>query len=220
VNLVICTDPRLAEKFKSINSNSYFVPHGLWPHLNRPPFTKKQKPHTLGYVGTLNGTVDIEFLERVLDETPYELVLAGPIVECDNLKRKKFENLLKRKKVRYFGVVEQIEINKVLSYVDICLLPYVESFDGFALKFFDYLNNAKPIIATKYDFVWPQDFKRFVQIYTEQLNLEDFVNMTYENWDKEQFDNAINIAVRSTWRDRIVEVSQHLGVCYADGQRF
>lgn len=213
VSHVICTDPRLAERFKPINSSSLFVPHGLWPLSNRPPFSKKKKPHTLGYVGTLNGTVDIEFIEKILDETTCELVLAGPIVECDDSKREGFEKLLKRDRVRYFGVVEQSEINTVLSFVDVCLLPYIKPFNGFALKFFDYLNNAKPILATDYDFVWPQDFKRFVNIYTEQLNLGEFVDLIYQSWDKDHFDDAINLADRSTWRDRIVEISRYLGIC-------
>lgn len=212
VNHVICTDPRLTERFRPINNSSYFVPHGLWPLSNRPPLSKKKKPHTVGYVGTLNGTVDIDFLERILDETAYEIILAGPIVECDDLKRKRFEKLLKREKVHYFGVVEQDEINTVLSSVDVCLLPYISSFNGSALKFFDYINNAKPILATEYDFVWPQAFKRFVQIYTEESNLEDFVDMTYQTWNREQFDAAIMLADRSTWRDRIVEVSMHIGI--------
>lgn len=212
VNHVICTDPRLAERFKPINHSSHFVPHGLWPIFARPPFSKLKNPRTLGYVGTLNGTVDVEFLERILIETPYELVLAGPIVECDDLKRERFEKLLKRDKVRYFGVVEQGEINTVLSFVDVCLLPYIKPFNGFALKFFDYLNNAKPILATDYDFVWPQEFKRFVKIYSEQLNLGSFVNMTYQSWNNEHFDDAINLADRSSWRDRIIEISHHLGI--------
>lgn len=212
VDHVICTDPRLTERFRQINDSSFFVPHGLWPLADRPLFSKKKTPHKLGYVGTINGTVDIDFLERILDETSYEIILAGPIVECDDLKKERFEKLFKREKVRYLGVVKQDEINTVLSSVDLCLLPYVKSVNGSALKFFDYINNGKPILATKYDYVWPQEFKRFVCIYNEESNLEDFVGMVYQNWNREQYDDAIALAERSTWRDRIVEVSRCIGI--------
>lgn len=212
VNHVICTDPRLSDRFRPINSSCYFVPHGLWPLSNRPPFSKKKKPRTVGYIGTLNGTVDIDFIEKILDETACEVILAGPIVECDDQKRVRFEALLKKEKVSYFGVVEQDRINELLSSIDVCLLPYIKSFNGFALKFFDYLNNAKPIIATEYDFVWPQKFEGFVRVYTDQLNLEGFVDIVYQNWNKCQYDDAIELANCSTWKDRIAEVSECIGI--------
>jgi len=212
VNHVICTDPRLAEQFKPINKSSHFISHGLWPHLNRRQFCKKKLPRSLGYVGTLNGTVDIDFFERILNETDFEIYIAGPIVECDDLKKIRFENLLKKNRVFYFGIVGQDEINMVLSSVDVCLLPYIKSFNGFALKFFDYINNAKPIIATKYDFIWPENYEEFVHIYSDGINLKEFIFTVYENWNIEKYELQIKLAENSTWKDRAAEVSRCIGL--------
>lgn len=210
VDSVFCTAPKLRDRLIKYNQSCMFLPHGVWPPKKTIRFEKKSKPETIGYIGTLNATVNIDFFYKILDQTGYKLILGGPIVECGEAKKENFRKLLKCKRVSYLGNVEHVDLYDELEKIDICMIPYICDFRGqhqFAIKFFEYLSAGKPIVATPY-FEWPEPYKKFVCIYDNNDNLKDFLYSVYSQWNKDMFDSAKRLASQSTWNHRIQEISE------------
>ena len=212
VQYIFCTDLKLVNKFKLINNRTYFIPHGIWmDKKDISIFRKKYTPKIVGYVGTFNDTLDINFFNQILINTNYDLYLAGPIFDCDYNKSILFKNLFQNNRVKYFGILSnQSDITKFIQNFDICLLPYLNTFDGFALKFFDYLYSGKIIVATEYNFIWPKEFLKFVHLYKKEFNLQVFLDSIYSSWNFCKYSNQKKLASNSSWFDRIIEISKYL----------
>jgi len=212
VQFIFCTDPKLVSKFKLINSNTYFIPHGIWINYQHSySYIKKFTPKIVGYVGTFNDTLDINFFNSILENTNFDLYLAGPIFDCDEKKSLLFQNLFKQNRVKYFGILSNhLEINNFIQNFDFCILPYLSNFDGFSLKFFDYLYSGKIIVATEYNFIWPDEFKIYVNIYKNGLNLQNYLDSIYNKWNIINFNNQKSIANDSSWYNRINDIQNYL----------
>lgn len=206
VDYVFSTDPRKQLIFSRCNLNSFFLPHGTWPITPRPIFSKKIEPETIGYVGTLNDTLDVQIFSKILERTNFNIVIAGPFAECNDDRKEFFTRLFQNQRVHYLGNLDRDEIVITIRDIDICLLPYHSEVNGFPLKFFDYLNFGKPIISSIFDFQWPSEFLRFLSFYNnEDINL--FILKVYQEWDRESFNEALKVSERSRWIDRVNEMS-------------
>lgn len=214
VDHVICISPKLCARFKTINPNSYFVPHGLWLPEVQPKYRKKPKPEILGYVGTLNNTIDVDFLETLIDETDLNLVLAGPIIEATTLKIAAINRLIRRTKVKYLGNLDKREADDARSQIDILLLPYVKGSVrewGFPIKYFEYLGSGKAIVSTDC-MEWPDPFRETVHIYKEHDDIRLCIRQAYEQWNEGCFRNSMELANESTWESRVAMISELIGI--------
>lgn len=215
VDHVFVTAPKLVDRFIEFNHNCKFVPHGVWLSNTRPKFIAKKTPEVLGFVGTLGSGLDISYLRRLIEETKCRLVLAGPIVDCTSIDRKRFEQLFANDRVEYCGDLSVNEARKAISGMDIGLLPYAESQIQsryrFALKYFDYLAAGKPMIATPY-FEWPEPYSKFVGVYDGISDLAEFVTTVYSKWNITSFENAVELAENCSWQKRTREIGRYIGI--------
>ncbi len=203
VDGIIATDPRLANYFKNINKNVLFLPHGLW-HLKSLEYSKNAKVRSLVYSGTLNFSIDYDLLLSIVQNTDFELHLVGPIIEIDENSLTKLNNLLNQPNVIYYGNLPDIsERNDIVLNCDICLLPYKKSFNGFVLKFFDYLNLGKPILSTNFNTYWIDEYKRFVSFFDSKISLKLNIENTFSNHNNYVFDEMRFLASNSTWENRL-----------------
>jgi hypothetical protein len=206
VNCVFTTDPRKQKILSRFSQKSFFLPHGSLPTMLKPSFLKKDRPTILGYIGTINDTLDTVYFQRLLDQTSFRIVIVGPIVECSSEKKFFFLNYFQSERVDYYGDLDLAEREIILTDVDICLLPYHSDVNGFPLKFFDYLNFGKPIVSTLFDFEWPIEYKEFLYFYDGKTDLNDFLLLSYNSWDFNYYEKAVTLSKKSRWSDRIKEV--------------
>jgi len=215
VDCVFATAPKLVDRLKIYNPKCTFMPHGVWLPDKKPEFRKKEKPETAGFVGTLGDGVDIGFFCKILEETDMRLILAGPIVECSQTHRNKFETLFRHPRVDYLGNLDRSEAQGIISNLDVCLLAYASDHEQsgyrFVLKYFDYLAAGRPIIATSY-FEWPEPYAEFVSVFDGEYNLNKFIMSVYENWNYEQFERAVQFANRNTWDKRLRDIAEIIGI--------
>jgi glycosyltransferase involved in cell wall biosynthesis len=211
---VIAVSPKLQARFAAHNPRSYFVPHGTWPTAQRPEYVHKPKADTAAYVGTLNNTVDVSFLERILRETNLQLHLAGPIVEYADAQARAFEKLIQSRGVKYYGNLDRHKAEAVRAKVDLLLLPYkrnrVREY-GFPIKYFEYLGTGKPIVATDC-MEWPEPYNGFVHVYHGDSPLQVWLEDVYEQWDQSRFSDALSLAEQCTWEFRVQEIGKLTGL--------
>lgn len=214
VNHVISISPNLRDRFIPLNPNSHFVPHGLWLPEGRPVFRKKKQPEIIGYVGTLNNTIDIDFLQRILDETEFKLLLAGPVIEASAFKKIELERLIRHPKVKYLGNLDRRGADNARSLMDVLLLPYCKGKVrewGFPIKYFEYLGSGKVIVSTEC-MEWPTEFCETVHIYRKHDDIQMCIDQAYQQWDEDRFNHSIKLACKSTWEKRVARVSELIHV--------
>lgn len=214
VDHVFAVSPKLCARFEPLNRNTHFVPHGLWLPDATPVYSKKPRPETVGYVGTLNNTVDTDLLEKIINETECDLLLAGPIVEASPPKRAAFQRLINHPRVKYLGDLGKREADHARSLVDVLLLPYVKNIVreyGFPIKYFEYLGAGKPILSTDY-MTWPDPFCDTMHVFREQDDLRTCIAQAYQRWNEDCFNNAMALARKSTWECRVATISELIGV--------
>lgn len=214
VDHVISISPKLSSRFKTTNNNSYFVPHGLWLPEVTPEYRKKPKPDTLGYIGTLNNTIDVEFLEALIEKTGLDLLLAGPIIEATPSKTEELHKLINNPRVTYLGNLKRREADGARALIDIFLLPYVRGSVrdwGFPIKYFEYLGTGKAIISTNC-MQWPDIYRDTVNIYLDYNDIRMFVNQVYQQWNEDSFKKAIELSRKSTWEQRVTTISELINV--------
>lgn len=212
IDFIFSTDPRLKKRFQNINSNSHYIPHGSWPVSSQPIFEKKNEPESIGYIGTINDTLDINVFSMILEKTKLKIIIAGPFSECNNKRKVFFKNFFKNKRVQYHGDLEQKDRELVIKKLDVCLLPYHPKVNGFALKFFDYISFGKPIFSTEYDFPWPSNYKKFIRFYNDEMDIDNFIFNMYKSWDINHFNDAISLSKKSRWSDRVSKISKKLNL--------
>jgi|GEM_PF-3448594 len=213
-NYVITISDKLFYRFKPFNRNTYIVYHGLWLPDITPVYKKNNSPEFIGYVGTLNETLDLEFIEKIVYETKYTVLLAGPVVEMSELKKIKLARLIENKNVDYLGDLTKEHADIVRSKIDILLLPYQKSVVrdyGFPIKFFEYIGTGKPIVAT--DFMeWPSEYIDKINIYNDFDCIEEYLFAVYRKWSETEFSSSIDLSKKSTWSCRIKLISEIIDV--------
>lgn len=214
VDYIFATSPKLRDRLEVMNQKCHFLPHGVWLPRAGAPSSNNLKPKSVGYVGTLRSGVDIVYLRRILEETNLKLVLAGPIIECSAETAVQIRSLLARPGVDYRGDLGRAEAEKVISEIDLGLLPYAGRSSlayGFAIKFFDYLAAGKPIVATPY-FEWPTPYDEFVHVDDSSQEMGEMFDTVYRSWDEKRSARAIDLARQCTWEKRIEQVGKLVGV--------
>lgn len=207
---VIVTDPRLKEFFLKYNRRVLFLPHGLYYYENIE-YRKNSKLKKLVYSGTLNFSLDYLFLLELVKCLDLELHLIGPIVEIDLKSRRNLDILLSYRRVKHYGNIEKVaDRNSIIEECDICLLPYKKSFNGFALKYFDYLHMGKPIFSTDYNSCWPLGYDKFIAFYDDRNDLLKQLTKLFDIHSEARFEQMRLLASESTWDFRVKALNQFI----------
>ena len=212
VDGVIATDPRLVNYFEKYNKNVLFLPHGLW-YSNDVVYQKNTELRKLVYSGTLNFSIDYYFLNSIIDQLDVELHLIGPIVEIDKKSKLLLNSLLKNQKVIYHGHVDDLTLrNRLIQVCDICLLPYKTTFNGFVLKFYDYLHVGKPIFSTCFNSFWLSESKKFVTFFDSSKELREQLEIVHSKYCKSEYELMRISASQSTWDIRLLMLMKFINI--------
>jgi glycosyltransferase involved in cell wall biosynthesis len=213
VDAVVATDPRLVTYFERFNEKVLFLPHGLW-YSDKIYYKKNKVLKKIVYSGTLNSSIDYSFLNFILIDLNIELHLIGPIIEIDKKSKILLDSLLTNSKVIYHGHVSDLALrNSLIEDCDICLLPYLEEFNGFVLKYFDYLNLGKPILSTKFNTFWIPEYKKYVYFWDYNYNAEDNFNNVFSSYSEDVFEEMRSLAFKSSWEIRLNSLNNFIKKC-------
>ena len=150
-DLCISTNRFVLEKFKQVNSRSYFINHGFSERLEKTP-AKVRLPGAnrikVGYAGNLDiPYIDWALLNTILDQNPHiDVVIAGP------WKNQSLDGVRLRNNLFYIGVLTAEELPSFYSEVDALILFYLADTFRWQLanphKMMEYLGSGKMICST------------------------------------------------------------------------
>lgn len=208
-DLVVCTAKMLADQFRKINSETYFLPNAadiahsakaLDPSLPVHPLLAEIKRPVVGYFGNIERRIDYGLLEaaaRILSDMSF--VLTGP---CN--KAYIPSSLTALPNVHLTGKVPYAEMPAVIKGFDVAIIPFKTdeaSSSIFPLKLFEYLGAGKPVVATNFN----PDLELFTGDVVRYEETAESFAQAIRNALKdgpEQIKERIELAAANTWTHR------------------
>ncbi|HTN45748.1 MAG TPA: glycosyltransferase [Flavipsychrobacter sp.] len=158
-DLVVCSAKALAEQFRRVNPNTYFLPNAadvtharkaLEPGLEIHASIRSVPHPVIGYFGNIERRIDYKLVETVAQLLPsYHFVFAGPY--NDAYIPASFKSL---PNVFLTGKVPYADMPAVIKGFDVAIIPFQSdevSSSIFPLKLFEYLGAGKPVVATHFN---------------------------------------------------------------------
>jgi teichuronic acid biosynthesis glycosyltransferase TuaH len=152
---VAVVSPALRERFRGLGREAAFVPNGCAPQayegVDSAPWPADvpvfDRP-AAGFVGIINGRIELALLEAVAD-AGHPLLLVGPHgSSCDPVR---FRALTARENVCWVGIKPFAELPSYLRVIAVGLTPYVvDDFNraSFPLKTLEYLAAGRGVVST------------------------------------------------------------------------
>jgi glycosyltransferase involved in cell wall biosynthesis len=183
VDLVVGTARKIAERWQSVNANTFFVPNAADvemfrrardPDLNVPEEIQRIPAPRIGYVGVVNARLDVALYDNLTEKRPdWHWVVVGPLIESSvDLSR-----LKKRSNVHFLGARPRTSLPSYLKGFDVCTIPYICSAHTesiFPLKLFEYLAAGRPVVATPLPELLP--YRDYVRIAATPQEFETHVS--------------------------------------------
>lgn len=153
-DVVIAASPLIAESWRRLGRDAVVVPNGCdaehFAGTDTAPLPGDVTliPPIAGFVGWLNGRLDLALLEAVA-MTGRSLLLVGP--RSSGLDVGRFEQLVARRNVQWLGPRAYEDLPSYMRVIDVGLTPYAETaFNraSFPLKTLDYLAAGRRVVAT------------------------------------------------------------------------
>lgn len=157
-DLVVCPNPLLVEKCRSIGGNACCLEHAVDERVLRPmgiappaiPDELAGLPRPLiGLVAWIDHIIDYDLLREVARRLPYaSLVLVGPVSESC---RPDLDQLLECGNVKWLGPRPWTQIPEYLWSLDVGIIPFrvnAVTSGGSPLKLFEYLAAGLPVVST------------------------------------------------------------------------
>ena len=153
VDLVLAVSRRLHERARAVHPHVERLPNATdlrceAADASSDPFPGIPRPR-LGYVGQLANRIDYPLLHALAEaDARWSLVLVGPVWPGD---RAAADALARRPNVHLVGPREHADLSRVLSHLDVGLLPHTvdaltETMDP--IKLYDYLASGRPVVST------------------------------------------------------------------------
>lgn len=164
VDLVACSHPRLVRKCQALRDGDvHYLQHAVDTRFLRPDanFAEAQCPPDMaqiprpriGFVGSLDATIDFPLLRQVAVDCPdLSFVLVGA---ADEAHRPAVEDLVSLPSVHWLGRKPWADLPGYLWNFDVALIPFAMTdftAAGSPLKQFEYLAAGLPIVSTNLDF--------------------------------------------------------------------
>lgn len=163
-----------ASTITAISRNLIFQYQSHWPtahiHLVPQGFNLLKSPsqfpplkslnkltNRIGFIGVLSNRLDYQLLFSVIKNNPkYNFIFVGPTGTDINVSPKPVEKLNRQlfsfKNVHYLGPAPKDQIESVIKFFDIAIIPYDTNDDFnrlcYPMKLFEYFAAGKPVVST------------------------------------------------------------------------
>lgn len=174
----------------------------------------------LGFVGGINDRLDFTLLHEVITEHPQHIfVFCGPITEDENISGHVFPNrvqkLFKLKNVIHIPRQKREDLLNIISYFDICLIPYNISlpFNKFCypMKVFEYFYVGKPVLSTGITELTKRHFNGLVFYGNTKDSWQTHIEFLINNpWSKLKSAKQKKMAINNSWEQKIQTITKYL----------
>lgn len=169
---VFCTSKKILEYSKKYNSNSEYLPNGVYldKHNNKHRILDNDK-FTIGYVGSLDNHIRIkDFIRLAREFSDAEVRIIGGGEQLESLKEAKKK--LSLSNLDLVGPVAKNKVFRHLRHFDIALIPYKindRTNAASSVKLFEYWAKKKCVVSTKtYEL---KQYKKALVFYSNQKDL-------------------------------------------------
>jgi hypothetical protein len=219
-NIVTAISRNLISEYTKFSPDTIvkLVPQGF--HLIKSPTTftpiKKLRhlTHKVGFVGGLNNRFDYDLLFSIIQNNPkLNFIFAGPESHDTNVSPKPVEKLnhqlFSYPNVYNLGLVGKNQVQSVISFFDIAIIPY-DTRDQFnrlcyPMKIFEYFACQKPTISTPIEEL--KQFPNLVKIGNTpkewQKHLNHFFSHPLSSIQKKA---AVKLADKNSWDNKISQI--------------
>jgi len=151
--LVVCTNSAYLSRYKNLNTNIFYVPHGVAKeefNVNQSEVERIQ--NVFGSFAILIGNIgkdfNIDLLEKIV-AAKINIVIIGESYISD----RKWEQLCENDNLHFLGHMNQLKIKNYISASKVGLVMYqfdnkITSRSRTPLKILNYLAQKKPIISS------------------------------------------------------------------------
>jgi len=219
-DIVLTTARRLCQTRKAKNENTYLVQNGvdyelfttaLDPLLPLPDDVSDIPRPRIGYVGAVNGLLDLEMIDSIARHRPdWSLLFVGPNNgDREFQKRPDFLSTQKRPNIHFLAHRAYEQIPAYLKAFDVCIMPYLVNdctVSLYPLKLNEYLAAGKPVVCT--DFVVDmKDFADVVRIVSagDWQSFQEALVMAMED-DERRHVRGLEIAKANSWTERAKQI--------------
>lgn len=214
-DLVLASSSAQAERRKSLNAQTYFVPNAadfahfkkaLDPDLPLPDDVQRVPRPRIGYVGLLGFQVNTGLLLDLANMRPdWHLVLVGP----DRLgESNRSRELRKLENVHFLGQKRLEELPAYLKACDVALLPYdlaTHMSTSYPLKLHEYLAAGKPVVSVPLrELLAFQDVVYFADSATAFVQS---IARALEQDSVQRIQRRVTVAQENTWDRRVEQIS-------------
>ncbi|NOV00275.1 glycosyltransferase [Paenibacillus planticolens] len=163
-----------------------------------------EKKFRLAYFGTISKWMDMNMLERLLQNIPnIEIILIGPL----EIKLPKHGNLI------YISPVAHSELKRLCSNTDAFIMPFIINdliLSVDPVKIYEYLSFGKPVVAINYDET--KKFLPYISLYNNYEQLEELIlNIINNKYVTQDRINVNKFLQKNCWDSRAFEIHKLLG---------
>jgi UDP-galactopyranose mutase len=154
-DLIITTASSLVDKYRSLNANIHYVPHGVEYELFSQALMPQPMPEDMsgifqpqiGFVGRVNERIDTGLITALAEKRPnWSFVFVGPVDHAETL------NMLNKLPNTFFlGRKPLDQLPQYLSSMAACIIPYTlteHTQHMHPLKALEYLAAGKAVVST------------------------------------------------------------------------
>jgi teichuronic acid biosynthesis glycosyltransferase TuaH len=198
----------LAGQFGSRREDVFWQPNGvdvdLFAAENPAPVDVSRLPRPIfGYVGVMQGRLDVEAIELLARSTDGSVVLIGPV-----LTPRHFDSVSKLPNVHFLGAREHATIPAYMKSFDVCVMPHVS--DALTrsmnpLKIYEYMAAGRPAVAS--GLVGFEDAKGLVDMASDAREFAELAVRAALSSEASQSGDARRQYARShSWTARVEEM--------------
>ena len=211
------------QKF-SPNTKIHLVPQGFNLIKSTSPFAPllqlRHLTHKIGFIGGINNRLEYDLLFKVITANPnYNFIFAGPAGTDINVSSKPVDTLNRQlfsyPNVCHLGLVPKDQIQNVVNFFDIAIIPY-DIRDQFNLlcypmKIFEYFACQKPVVSTPIEELkqFPQLVKIGNTVSEWQKHLDYFFSRPTTPSQKKR---SVSLAHQNSWNHKVEKILKLLSL--------
>lgn len=177
-DVIFAASPLLKRRLSPCSSNIALVPNGV----NYPMFSRNDHPipsdlsgllsPILGWVGTIDATLDLSPVQAIADRHPeWTVALVGPIEDCPAVRR-----LATYSNVVFLGVRSMVDLPDYLTHFQILLhlrRKGEENSDVIPSRIYEYLSTGRPVVSL----LLPDEVEEFPDVIYGAHDPAEFVRL-------------------------------------------
>ncbi len=202
-DVLVVSGQQLWDKHSPLNANSVLARNATnFDHFHDAPpneLLSDVEGPVIGYFGAIAEWFDLDLVAELAASRPgWTFVLIGGIFSVD------VRGLEAMPNVRVLGQKPYELMPAYLRRFDACIIPFqvnaiTEATDP--VKFYEYLSQGKPVVATRMPELYP--YREFLYVADDSRDFLGKLELALEERDPMLAENRIELARQNTWKNRL-----------------